>query len=93
MGDDGIRVMRDTVSRSQWEGGEGGGGSHQWELVGHAPIGWDLGAEAERGEHLIAVVVLDDLPHRPQRHGVGVELVGAQVVQGGGLRGVACIRG
>lgn len=74
-----------------WGGGEGG--SHQWELVGHAPVGGDLGTEAERREHLVAVVVLDDLTHRPQRHGVGVELVGAQVVQGGGLRWVACSRG
>lgn len=73
--------------------GGGEGGSHQWELVGHAPVGGDLGTEAERREHLVAVVVLDDLTHCPQRHGVGVELVGAQVVQGGGLRWVACSRG
>lgn len=63
---------------------------HQREFVGHTSIRRDLGTKAKGGEHLVAVVVLDDLAHRLEGHGVGVELVGAQVVQRGGLRGVPC---
>lgn len=48
-------------------------------------IGGQLGAEPQCGEHLIAVVVLDDLSHGLQGHGVGIHLVRVHVVEGGGL--------
>lgn len=63
---------------------------HQWELVGHVPIWGDLGAKAKGWEHLVTVVVLDDVPHGSQCQAVGIQLEGAQVVQGCGLRGVPC---
>ena len=58
--------------------------------MGHPAIRGQLGPEAEGGEHLVAVVVLDDLPDGGQRQRVGVQLVGAHVVQRRGLRGVPC---
>lgn len=64
--------------------------SYQWELVGHPAVWGQLGPEAEGGEHLVAVVVLDDLADGGQGQCVGVQLVGAHVVQGRGLRGVPC---
>lgn len=64
---------------------------HQWELVGHMPIWRDLGTKAKGWEHLVTVVVLDDVPHGPQCQAVGIQLEGAQVVQGRGLRGVPCM--
>lgn len=57
------------------------GVSYQRELVGHPAVRGQLGPEAEGGEHLVAVVVLDDLPDGGQRQRVGVQLVGAHVVQ------------
>lgn len=56
--------------------------------MGHPAIRGQLGPEAEGGEHLVTVIVLDDLPDGGQRQRVGVQLVGAHVVQGRGLRGV-----
>lgn len=64
---------------------------HQWEFVGHMPIWGDLGTKAKGWEHLVTVVVLDDVPHGPQCQAVGIQLEGAQVVQGRGLRGVPCM--
>ena len=60
----------------------------QGEGVGHIPVWGQLGPEAVGWEELVAVVVLDDVPHRLQGHSVGVHLVRAHVVQRGGLRGV-----
>lgn len=64
--------------------------AHQGELVGDLAVRWDFGTKAVCGEELVAVVVLDDLPHRLQRQGVGAQLVGARVVQRGGLRWHPC---
>lgn len=69
------------------------GTSYQWELVGHPAIRGQLGPKAKGREHLVTVVVLDDLPDGGQRQRVGVQLVGAHVVQGRGLRGVPCDTG
>lgn len=44
-------------------------------------IWWKFCSEAQGGKHLITVVVLDDLAHRPEGHGVGILVVRAQVVQ------------
>lgn len=63
---------------------------YQWELMWHPSIRGQFGSKAESGEHLVAVVVLNDLPNSLQSHGVCVELVGVHVVQGRGLRGVTC---
>ena len=52
-------------------------------------VGGKLGTKAQRGKHLIAVVVLDDLPDGAQGHGVVVQLVRAHVVERGGLGRVA----
>lgn len=65
-------------------------GAHQGELVGDLAVGRQLGAEAVGGEELVAVVVLDDLPNGLERQGIGAELVGAGVVQRGGLRRHPC---
>lgn len=56
--------------------------------MGHPAIRGQLGPEAEGREHLVAVIMLDDLPDGGQRQRIGVQLVGAHVVQGRGLRGV-----
>lgn len=63
---------------------------HQWKLVWHPSIGWQLGSKAQSRKHLVTVVVLDDLPDSLQGHGVGIQLVGVHVVQRSGLRGVTC---
>ena len=62
---------------------------HQSELVRDASVRGQLGSEAQSREHLVTVVVLDDLPHGPESHGVGIQLVRTHVVEGGGLRRVA----
>ena len=64
--------------------------THQGELVGHPAVRGQLGSKAQCREHLITVIVLDDLPHGLQGHGVGVHLVGVHVVERGGLRRVTC---
>ena len=56
--------------------------------MGHPPVRGQLGPEAQGRKHLITVVVLDDLAHSLQGHGVGVHLVRVHVVEGGGLGGV-----
>lgn len=63
---------------------------HQRELMWHPSIWGQFGSEAQSREHLVAVVVLNDLPDGLQRHGVSVELVGVHVVQRGWLWGVTC---
>lgn len=62
---------------------------YQRELVGHPAVRGQFGSEAQRGEHLIAVIVLNDLAHRLQRHGVGVHLIRVHIVQRRGLGRVA----
>lgn len=61
------------------------GTSYQRELMGHPAIGGQLGPEAQGREHLVAVVVLDDLSDGGQGQRVGIQLVGTHVVQGCGL--------
>lgn len=67
-----------------------GGQLHQRELVGHPSIGGQFCPKAQSREHLVAVVVLNDLPDGLQRHGVSVQLVGVHVVQRGWLWWVTC---
>lgn len=57
--------------------------------MGYSPIRRQFGSEAQCREHLVAVIVLYDLPHGFQCHSVGVELVGTHVMEGGGLGRVA----
>lgn len=64
--------------------------AHQGELVGDLAIGWQLGSKAVGREELVAVVVLDDLPDGLECQGVCAQLVGAGVVQRGGLRWQPC---
>lgn len=47
-------------------------------------------SEAVGRKEFVAVVVLDDVAHRLQRHRIHVQLVRIHVVQRGGLRWVAC---
>lgn len=59
--------------------------SNQREGVGDLSVGGQLGSEAIGWEKLVTVIVLDDLPHSFECHGVGVHLVRVHVVEGGGL--------
>lgn len=59
--------------------------SHQWESVGDFAIRWQLSAEAIRRKELVTVVVLDNLPHCFQGHGICIHLIGTHIVEGGGL--------
>lgn len=45
------------------------------------PIWGQLSTESQRREHLIAVIVLDDLSHGLEGHGIGIHLVWVHVVQ------------
>lgn len=59
--------------------------THQRELMGDSPIWGQLSTKPQSREHLITVVVLDDLSDGFQGHGIGVHLVRVHVVQGSGL--------
>lgn len=65
--------------------------SYQGKLVGDPSVRWQLGSKPQSGKHLIAVVVLDDFSDCLQGHGVGIQLVGTHVVEGGGLGWVTCL--
>lgn len=52
-----------------------------WGQLGPKAVGW---------EEFVTVIVLDDFSHCLQGHGIGAELVGTHVVQGGGLQGIPC---
>ena len=58
---------------------------HQRKSVWDFAVRGQLGSEAISREELVTVIVLYDLSHCFQRHGVGIHLVGAHVVQRGGL--------
>lgn len=53
--------------------------------MGDLAVRWDFGTKAIGREELVTVVVLDDFPHCLQCQGIGAQLVGARVVQRGGL--------
>lgn len=55
--------------------------THQRELMRDPPIRGQLSTESQCREHLITVVVLDDLSHGLQGHGIGIHLVWVHVVQ------------
>ena len=59
--------------------------AYQWEGVGDLAIRRQFRSEAVRWEEFVTVVVLDDLPHCLQSHGVRIHLVRTHVMQGGGL--------
>lgn len=64
--------------------------SHQWEGVRDLSVWGKFCSEAVGRKEFVAVVVLDDVAHRLQRHRVHVQLVRIHVVQRGWLRWVAC---
>lgn len=53
--------------------------------MGDPPIRRQLSTESQGREHLITVIVLDDLSHSLQGHGIGIHLVGVHVVEGSRL--------
>lgn len=59
--------------------------AYQRKVVRDLAIRWDFGTKAIGREELVTVVVLDDFPHGLQCQGIGAQLVGADVVQRGGL--------
>lgn len=59
--------------------------THKRELMGDSPIWRQLSTKSQSREHLITVVVLDDLSHGLQGHGIGVHLVWVHVMQWSGL--------
>lgn len=63
---------------------------YQGELVGDSPLWGQLGPKTIGWEELVTVVVLDDLPHCLEGHGIGAKLVGTHVVQRGRLQGIPC---
>lgn len=56
--------------------------------MGDFAIRGQLSSEAIGREELVAVVVLDNLTHRFQGHGICIHLVRAHIVERGGLRRV-----
>lgn len=63
---------------------------YQGELVRYPPLWGQLGPKAIGWEEFVTVVVLNDLSHCLEGHGIGAELVGTHVVQRGGLQGIPC---
>lgn len=63
---------------------------YQGELVGDPPLWRQFGPKAIGWEQLVTVVVLDDLSHCLEGHGISAELVGTHVVQRGRLQGIPC---
>lgn len=63
---------------------------YQGELVGDPSFWRQLGSKAIGWEELVTVIVLDDFSHCLEGHGIGAELVGTHVVQGGGLQRIPC---
>lgn len=63
---------------------------YQGELVGDPSLWGQLGPKAVSWEELVTVIVLDDLSHCLEGHGIGAELVGTHVVQGGRLQRIPC---
>lgn len=53
--------------------------------MGDLAVWRQLGPEAVGREELVTVVVLYDLSHRFERHGIHVHLIRVHIVQGGGL--------
>lgn len=63
---------------------------YQGELVGDSPLWGQLCPKTIGWEELVTVVVLDDLSHCLEGHGIGAKLVGTHVVQRGRLQGIPC---
>lgn len=59
--------------------------SYQWECVGDFAIRGQLSAKAIGRKELVTVIVLDNLTHRFQGHGICIHLVRAHIVERGGL--------
>lgn len=62
--------------------------SYQWEGMGDFAVRGQLSSEAIGRKELVAVIVLDNLTHCFQGHGICIHLVRTHIVKGGGLRGV-----
>jgi hypothetical protein len=58
--------------------------------VGDSPLWGQLGPKAIGWKELVTVIVLDDLSHCLEGHGIGAELIGTHVVQGGRLQRIPC---
>lgn len=56
-------------------------GIYQRKFMGHPSIRGQLGTKAQSREHLVTVVVLDDLAHSFEGHGIGIHLIGVHIVQ------------
>lgn len=54
---------------------------YQWEGVGDLAIWGKFSSEAVRWKEFVTVVVLDNLPHSLQSHGICIHLVRTHVVQ------------
>lgn len=66
--------------------------SHQGKLMRDTSIWWKLCTKAKCRKQFVAIIVLDDLTHSPQRHGIVVQLVWAHVMKWCGLRWVTWIQ-
>lgn len=62
---------------------------YQREGVGDFAVGGQLSSKTIGRKELVTVVVLDNLTHCFQGHGISIHLVGTHIVEGGGLGGVA----
>lgn len=62
--------------------------SYQWEGVGDFAIRGQLSSKTVGRKELVTVIVLDNLTHCFQGHGICIHLVGAHIVKGSGLGGV-----
>lgn len=63
---------------------------YQGKLVGDPSLWRHFGPKAISWKELVTVIVLDDFSYCLEGHGVGAELVGTHVVQGGGLQRIPC---
>lgn len=59
--------------------------TYQGKFMRDPSIRWQLGSKPQGRKHFITVIVLDDFSNCLQGHGIGIQLVGAHVVEGSGL--------
>lgn len=64
--------------------------SHQWEGVRDLSVWGKFCSKAIGWKQFVAVIVLDDVAYRLERHSIHVQLVWIHVVERGGLRWVTC---
>lgn len=59
--------------------------SYQWKCMRDFAVGGQLSSKAIGRKELVAVIVLDNLTHCFQGHGICIHLVGTHIVEWGGL--------